>query len=88
MLEVVQLLKSWEYKNQLEGLPFYRIVVQLLKSWEYKNFSFLLNNSIDVVQLLKSWEYKNERHNVKVVEVLYSYLNLESTKTLKSWGNY
>ena len=37
VLEVVQLLKSWEYKN-LEIRPMsVDKVVQLLKSWEYKN---------------------------------------------------
>ena len=34
-----------------------------------------------VVQLLKSWEYKNTRFWAKRGGKLYSYLNLESTKT-------
>ena len=56
---VVQLLKSWEYKNVLHWMVLHRLVVQLLKSWEYKN-------CIDVED---------------VPAKLYSYLNLESTKT-------
>ena len=35
-----------------------------------------------VVQLLKSWEYKNEDFGTIIKVMLYSYLNLESTKTL------
>ena len=35
--EVVQLLKSWEYKNFSTVTVEIRNVVQLLKSWEYKN---------------------------------------------------
>ena len=38
---VVQLLKSWEYKNVLLALLSIDLVVQLLKSWEYKNQSLL-----------------------------------------------
>ena len=34
-----------------------------------------------VVQLLKSWEYKNSSHDDHTEIRLYSYLNLESTKT-------
>ena len=34
-----------------------------------------------VVQLLKSWEYKNKYHSYAIYRPLYSYLNLESTKT-------
>ena len=34
---VVQLLKSWEYKNGNVAIITSSIVVQLLKSWEYKN---------------------------------------------------
>ena len=37
--QIVQLLKSWEYKNSGVGLQRGDIVVQLLKSWEYKNIS-------------------------------------------------
>ena len=37
-----------------------------------------------VVQLLKSWEYKNEQLLSFFHFVLYSYLNLESTKTSSS----
>ena len=35
-----------------------------------------------VVQLLKSWEYKNNLKKKKLKTTLYSYLNLESTKTI------
>ena len=56
---VVQLLKSWEYKNSEETKEAFRGVVQLLKSWEYKNPELAQNNYELVVQLLKSWEYKN-----------------------------
>ena len=38
---VVQLLKSWEYKNRDTGAVDGFEVVQLLKSWEYKN-AFLI----------------------------------------------
>ena len=34
---VVQLLKSWEYKNMEWLHNRKKRVVQLLKSWEYKN---------------------------------------------------
>ena len=34
---VVQLLKSWEYKNVNFSGMLRNAVVQLLKSWEYKN---------------------------------------------------
>ena len=34
---VVQLLKSWEYKNSCGVVLAICNVVQLLKSWEYKN---------------------------------------------------
>ena len=34
---VVQLLKSWEYKNNQTKSHESPEVVQLLKSWEYKN---------------------------------------------------
>ena len=34
---VVQLLKSWEYKNGDKIDKIFKTVVQLLKSWEYKN---------------------------------------------------
>ena len=37
MLMVVQLLKSWEYKNHHRNPKTIALVVQLLKSWEYKN---------------------------------------------------
>ena len=56
-------------------------VVQLLKSWEYKNKSNATVGEPGVVQLLKSWEYKNRIAVVKTLMLLYSYLNLESTKT-------
>ena len=36
-LDVVQLLKSWEYKNSQYNRTIIFDVVQLLKSWEYKN---------------------------------------------------
>ena len=36
-MNVVQLLKSWEYKNLVAYLENVGGVVQLLKSWEYKN---------------------------------------------------
>ena len=58
--EVVQLLKSWEYKNQFASVNLMPGVVQLLKSWEYKNTVQKLKKSLMVVQLLKSWEYKNK----------------------------
>ena len=57
------------------------LVVQLLKSWEYKNGNVFNRNSVKVVQLLKSWEYKNNIDIEAHVDELYSYLNLESTKT-------
>ena len=78
---VVQLLKSWEYKNTRRQARRYDWVVQLLKSWEYKNpepCQYALNQ---VVQLLKSWEYKNPLLHSRFSSMLYSYLNLESTKT-------
>ena len=56
---VVQLLKSWEYKNQYKGEDMTANVVQLLKSWEYKNRLAFWKDQPLVVQLLKSWEYKN-----------------------------
>ena len=56
-------------------------VVQLLKSWEYKNLLTARKKLTKVVQLLKSWEYKNRDNVVDTPEELYSYLNLESTKT-------
>ena len=37
IVKVVQLLKSWEYKNILQFFQLGLVVVQLLKSWEYKN---------------------------------------------------
>ena len=37
MFLVVQLLKSWEYKNATDLSLDEPRVVQLLKSWEYKN---------------------------------------------------
>ena len=58
--KVVQLLKSWEYKNYLAGLDGLVSVVQLLKSWEYKNYLPNHIQLLEVVQLLKSWEYKNK----------------------------
>ena len=78
---VVQLLKSWEYKNFLKYCLPRASVVQLLKSWEYKNPDYNLIHLFEVVQLLKSWEYKNESVQSSVSSKLYSYLNLESTKT-------
>ena len=78
---VVQLLKSWEYKNEYCVESQDQIVVQLLKSWEYKNNKVFKFKTRFVVQLLKSWEYKNALV-LKLLDVqLYSYLNLESTKT-------
>ena len=59
------------------------MVVQLLKSWEYKNNGRIWNDTEIVVQLLKSWEYKNLLGQEGLPSRLYSYLNLESTKTLK-----
>ena len=58
-LTVVQLLKSWEYKNLSDYLLRRLAVVQLLKSWEYKNTKKFSVFPEKVVQLLKSWEYKN-----------------------------
>ena len=56
---VVQLLKSWEYKNKEDSTNPSDYVVQLLKSWEYKNETIEPVYTPGVVQLLKSWEYKN-----------------------------
>ena len=79
--KVVQLLKSWEYKNSATLFyPSYQ-VVQLLKSWEYKNRDISYWKVCHVVQLLKSWEYKNNQKITRSMLRLYSYLNLESTKT-------
>ena len=59
--KVVQLLKSWEYKNVAGFNVVSNDVVQLLKSWEYKNLISALIALASVVQLLKSWEYKNHQ---------------------------
>ena len=56
---IVQLLKSWEYKNLSDKQSEDNGVVQLLKSWEYKNRDNDVMSIPLVVQLLKSWEYKN-----------------------------
>ena len=56
---IVQLLKSWEYKNKASMIQLIALIVQLLKSWEYKNQYHGLNTYWQIVQLLKSWEYKN-----------------------------
>ena len=56
---VLQLLKSWEYKNSGGGRMSKECVLQLLKSWEYKNFVKDRDSTAIVLQLLKSWEYKN-----------------------------
>ena len=66
VLPVVQLLKSWEYKNDTYQYQRLVGVVQLLKSWEYKNASPYRLVSVRVVQLLKSWEYKNLKWNFDV----------------------
>ena len=42
MKMVVQLLKSWEYKNMEYAYANGLDVVQLLKSWEYKNMLALV----------------------------------------------
>ena len=70
---VVQLLKSWEYKN-IEGPKDgeYR-VVQLLKSWEYKNWQDVRWDYGSVVQLLKSWEYKNLKSSFLVFVLQHDY---------------
>ena len=65
-MTVVQLLKSWEYKNDTYQYQRLVGVVQLLKSWEYKNASPYRLVSVRVVQLLKSWEYKNLKWNFDV----------------------
>ena len=49
VLPVVQLLKSWEYKN---ASPYRLVsvrVVQLLKSWEYKNLKWNFDVFIPII---------------------------------------
>ena len=64
-MEVLLLLKSWEYKNLPNQYTLTLSVLLLLKSWEYKNVRLVIAESWLVLLLLKSWEYKNE-HNLTV----------------------
>ena len=73
-LSVVQLLKSWEYKNRFPFTNLDNFVVQLLKSWEYKNTQEHWKSERTVVQLLKSWEYKNYSKEQLTLQV-YRYSN-------------
>ena len=86
--KVVQLLKSWEYKNDKWLPELTQVVVQLLKSWEYKNMPWIRVLNLSVVQLLKSWEYKNQVYSLRHPLALYSYLNLESTKTSNDFWDF
>ena len=63
-------------------------VLQLLKSWEYKNFVKDRDSTAIVLQLLKSWEYKNSEIDTPLNFGFYSYLNLESTKTVCLWFHF